>query len=684
MADRRHLARTPGLLLLLLAGTAASGPAAASTAREDLVRAWLDAMAFGAPVSIGAVSFNPAETAVELTDVAIGAPDGPVRLSFPSLVITDPRRTADGDFAAHAIRVERIEGEITLDPEALFGLPAAPTTEGEPVAPMTIGLSSGVVLYERVVTPLKPPALAPDADIPTRVIAHGRWFQAMRADWMEANDLEVLTEGAEEGSGTTHYDLVYGAGLHDGRIERFGFNGLEQTTLIEGARQTTTIGASYGTGLDNGALLDALDPATYVNGKGDGVWRTVLQQYRYTDVTVAAADTTFTAGSVQVDGARVRQTERPLLVIAADALKDPAAIEADPVAFLTTLWPNVTGFYGLDGLSLEGMAVEAPGVERLTLQEVAMNGMDSAGIGSITARGFDLALAHDGGAGKFNQVTFGNIVFGDMAAFLTLAEAGGDAAEGEVPPAVAMEAFRAGSPRLDFMEMTGFSADVPGGTVSIDTLAATNGDFLQSMARRLDVTLTNLVFPVALLSDPEVVQPLEAMEYEQIALSGGATVAWDTDRGRVHVEDVTLRAADMGVVSMDAELSGLPLSILDDPATLETRLDDVALVKAAVTFGNLSLVERIFAMKAKEANQDPDTFRQNFAGALPLMLSMLGDKAVQDRFTDVLKDFFADPKSISATVAPTVPLPFSAIGLMQADGFGPLADALNLAVTANE
>ncbi|WP_181707800.1 hypothetical protein [Chthonobacter rhizosphaerae] len=667
-----------GPVVVMLAASTAG--AAAATPREDLVARWLETVTFGADLSIGGSNYDPALSAVTLSDVTIGKPGSAFRLVMPSMTIIDPRITATGDFAAHSLRVESLRAEIKLDPEATFGGTLPSGDDGPLVTtPVDVAVTSGATLVERLVTPLAGPEIAADATPIARGIAYARWLERIRADWAETNTLAMTTTDETVGDASTSYELVYASGLHDGRTERYGFNTMRQTTTVEGVSQTSTFGSGYGIGADFGAVVDALDPALYAGGKGDGIWRTAVQQYRLSDLTVETAGTTATISGVQVDGMKVRQTDRSILEVVGEALKDPAKADADPAGFLGALVQNAWGLFGVDGVTLSGFELKGPDVESLALAEFSLNGLDSTGVGSFLFRGFEMALPNGGGSGKFNQLTFGNLRFGSLAAFLDLAATGQ-----EPTPAQVLDAALEGAPSLDFVELTGLSAETPLGTVSLDTAALTNGDYLKALARRVDLTLTNLVLPRAVFGDETLIQQLAAMEYDQVALSGGATVAWDTDRGRVHVEDVTVRSEDMAVVSADAEITGVPLAMLSDPEGMERRLDEVALVKASVTFGNLSIVERIFAMQAKEMNQDPDTFRRNFAGALPLMLGFLGDKAMQARYQGVLKAFFEDPKSLVATVRPDAPLPFSAMEQLQADGFGPVADALNLEVRANE
>ncbi len=174
------------------------------------------------------------------------------------------------------------------------------------------------------------------------------------------------------------------------------------------------------------------------------------------------------------------------------------------------------------------------------------------------------------------------------------------------------------------------------------------------------------------------------MGYEQLSISGASTLTWDVEKGDVALEDLTVKVADMGVLSADVRLGNLPLAAFLDPLTAEARLQEGTVVDGSITFGNAGIVEKVFEVQAKAMNQKPDDFRRSFGDAMPLMLGFLDDKRIQDKFASVLKTFFNDPKSVTLSVKPQAPVPFSVLQTMETDAPGTVLDLLKVEATANE
>ncbi|WP_181703641.1 hypothetical protein [Chthonobacter albigriseus] len=676
-------------------------PTFAASPQEDLVREWLEVTAMGLDVKVGGSSYNPATASVVLENVVFGGEGSWARIDFPVFVVTDPRKTAAGMFAAHAVRGENMKATLHIDPAAWFPELAkkiaetgggaensGPDQDEDGVdasvdvsAAYDVELTADLLLYERIETPLEPAKVAADADTITRVLAHARHSLAARADWFEMDNLRTVTRGLPEGESETSYELIFATGIHDGRIERSGYNNYRGTTTAGEFKQAFSAETSYMSGMDLGAVLAVLDPASVKAGKPDGRWRTVVQQQGIVNMSIEAEGVAVKLGLIELDVQQMRQTEKSVVEIFQAVFADPEAVEKDPLAFVSTILPNLTGLMRFNSLAIDNTEMTGPDGVAASLAELDISDIDGEGIGAITLRRGELTVDPQT-SGKFNVVSLGNIRFGALKPLLELGAAteGG----GEPPPELIRAALIDGMPRTDFAELNGLSINTPLGTFGLSALTVTGGDWLGSIARRGEFAWTALNFPVTAITDPSAKDELTAMGYEQISVSGGASWSWDTDKGIVRLDDATVTVADMGLVSFDAEVNGLPLSILDNPDLIEQRMQDVALVGSSFRFGNNSIVERTFEAQAKKLNQKPEDFRDNFANALPLMLGFLEDKTIQDRFAAVLKDFFKDPRSLVVTAKPAAPLPFTAIEALGNDGVGPLLDALKFKIVANQ
>ena len=706
--------------------------AQAETPRETLVRQWLTSASFGLPVTVGASNFDPATQTVVLSDVSIGdLEDDLVAVHFDEISFEDPRVAPGEAFAAHAVRASNYTVDIHFDVGKWFpGLAAmesgaskeldkvtpppaskqkpvkkmqesqnADKADGEATAPETdtkaaeespkpkvvdYALSGETMLIERLVFPQPPKNLPSGRPIYENIFRYADWMNGIRADWAETNSIQIETSGMEEGDTITTYSLSYLSGMHDGRVERAGVNSVEQKPKDEASPlKAMTIDSTYVIGADFGKALEALDPAKYVGGVGDGKARIVYSQYGLNNVVLTFDGATASIGTIEANNIYLRQTERPVVKLIVEALADPKQIEADPFSFISNVLPNYTQLMGVDLVRASKLEVKtADDSFELAINSFDGNDINGNGIGAFTLR--DITSESKAASTKvgLSLLTLQDIRFGSLAALMEL---GKSASEGDQPSGKAMrEAIVNGSTSFGFVELSTLSVESPLGSVGLDSMALTSGSYIGTLAQRGDFTFTSLSLPVALLSDEAVVSELTGMGYETLDLSGGMTVSWDADKGDLHLEDLTLKAADMGIVSSDFHLSGFPLSLLDKPEEIEARLKDAALVSASITYGNGGIVEKAFEAQAKKLDQDGEKFRENTASALPLMLNFLQDPKLQAKFEKPISDFIRDPKSITLSVAPNKPVPFAELEKVNTDKPNDLIRVLNVGVTANE
>lgn len=704
--------------------------AQAETPRETLVRQWLGSAAMGLPVTIGTSSFNPATQTVTLDNVSIGnVDDNLIAVHFDELSVEDPRTTPDGAFAAHALRGSSYSVDIRFDVGKLFpglanleagadkelGKVTQPLTKQKPVnktqeshagddtdtdvkphveepkaeasttQPPVVdyALSAETLLVERLVFPPVPKQLAADRPLYEKIFSYAGWTTSVRADWAEMNNVQIDIGGTTESASVTTYSLAYLSGLHEGRIERAGVNSAEQKPKDENSPlKSMTIDSTYVIGADFGAALEALDPAKYVGGVGDGKVRTIYSQYGVNNVVLNFDGATASVGNIEANNVFMRQTDRPLVKLVTEALGDPKRIEADPLSFISNLLPNYTQLIGVNFIQANKLEVKAGDTLDLSINRFDGNGIDGNGIGAFTLR--DISADSKLTSSKFNLslLTLQDIRFGSLGALLNL---GISASEGKQPSGKAIhDAIVNGGTSLGFVELSALSIESPLGSVGLDSMAMTGGNYLGTMPQRGDFTFTSLSIPVALLSDETVVTELSGMGYETIDLSGGMTLTYDAEKGDVWLEDFTLKAADMGVISGDFHLNGMPLSLVEKPEEIEARMNEAALVSASLTYGNAGIVEKAFEAQAKKLDQDGEKFRQNTAGALPLMLNFLEDPKLQAKFEGPISEFIKDPKSMTLTVAPEKPISFGALEKINTDKPNDLIRLLNVGVTANE
>jgi hypothetical protein len=672
------------LFIAILVVSVSGATAQVASPREELVKEWLTASSFGLPVAIGSSTWDPAIQSVVMNDVVLGQPGkSKITITYPTITVEDPRRTPDGMFAAQSIRLDGLTANVIVDELALSSaLPGADANTAG-TKPANVTFSAETAWIERAVLPLAAPKLKPDADFVETVVAYLDWIRSIRADWVEYSNVAIETRNAAGGDTATSYGNLVFAGLHEGRLERFGFTDMVQEPLGAASEFPYTsmmVGSASVIGIDLNAFVRAFDPAAYKNGKGDRVWRTVMTKAILSDIAYEFTEGTLTVGTFETNGVRVRQTEKPIAAILSSVLKDPTIIDKNPAKFVEDLFPNATGFYGVDSISIGKLSSKLKDGTSFDVGSFGIDKIDLNGIGAITVR--DIAGSREGNSGTLDLFTVNNIRFGQVLAVVRASMTDGvTEPSAEAISAAALE----GMPAIDYIELTGLNVDSPStfGNVSLDSFAITSGDYLKMLPRRYDVTMTRLRVPASIFQDEMVNSELSAMGYEQLAISLASTSTWNSDKGDAYLEDVTLKIEDMGTLSGNLRLGNLPASILDDLSILEQKISAATVVSGSLTFSNQSIVERTFEAQAKKLNQPAEEFRKNFANALPLMLGFLDDKTIQDRFMTALRAFFNDPKSLVVSIKPEPPLPLAALKALDPTDIGSLLDLLKVKMAAN-
>lgn len=683
------------LRCLIAAGAMAlfGSTAMAASPREELTVGWLRELAGPFGLTFENRGYDVATQTVSLGNVRIGNLDRDLfEIGFDALSVEDPRAVADGTFAAHAVRASGYRLSAHFDLASWFpGLVAKKAAgEAQPPSPAPAPMPPAVdyaatadtLLLERLVMPMHGPDLAAEGNFFDKYIRFARWLSGLRADWIEADNLEVATTGSADAAMKVSYDTAFASGIKEGRIERAGINGLKQEPAAGQPLRRMSIDSIYVIGADFAAALDVIDPAAYADGRGDGIRRTVYTEYGASSMRLELADDVrLTVGNIEADGLYMRQTERPLLSVVSDLIAHPDEAEADPFAVVDKVLPAITGLMGIDLVQMSDLKISGGERFDFAIGSMDLNTVDASGIGALTFRNLSTKAKDDAISASLNLLTFQNVRFGSLKPLLALARAEHEASA--PTPALIRNAIVEGGSSAGFIEAISLSIDGPKGSGGFDSFAITSSDYLKMLPRRLDVTFTNASAPVALIENEDARKQLAAMGYDRLSLSGALTAGWDTESGDILIDDLRLKAKDMGSLSATLHLGNLPLSIFDDPAAIEARSREGTLVGGSLLYGNEGVVEKAFEVQARKAGQDGDTLRKNIAGALPLMLSFLNDPDIQSRFAGPIQSFLNEPKSIALTMAPKAPVPFSAFEAIDTGSPAETFRLINLDVVAN-
>ena len=433
---------------------------------------------------------------------------------------------------------------------------------------------------------------------------------------------------------------------HDGVIATMsvGEMAIKQTTPDGPMRMK--IGAAKAEGINIGQAARVLDPDAYIDGRGDGIWKSVTDRAVYSDIEIRPPEGGIIGiARIVADDMELRQPERPFTEDLDWLFAHPGADEDDIKQRVLGFLPHMMRSMRVGEFRVEGIAVKPaePDKGNVTIDQIRIAGFSADGIAEFSA---------DGARAKAPEATFnldrfaitgiGFSGFDNLAAMIDLSERQDDPA---VKSEIARRMFDA-LPVFDSMVLSGVSVAAAGKAL---IRIGEYGYTVTGRLRRLPVAGTVRIRDLVMTSDVwrETAKPfaeaLDAFGYAEIAVDGDGESSWTADTGLLDAT-IEYRARDVGDIRLEYGISGLTESWLDTvfamvPA-LEGNANPMAGMAIFSTLGiknvlveiiDRSIVDRALAYNAAKQGLDTQAYRAQLKGALPFMLGMLGDPDLQNR-----------------------------------------------------
>lgn len=315
---------------------------------------------------------------------------------------------------------------------------------------------------------------------------------------------------------------------------------------------------------------------------------------------------------------------------------------------------NRTDAFTVESVTIKGGAVGADNAlsaEDVTYRSVAIEErtQDSTArttIGTVTLQDVTFPANADGGAAGLLTGSFGTIAIDDLVA----PGPGGDTVR-----------------------------------VARTTLTVSERDWSQAVGGEVEVT--GFAFNASLLDEPATSE-LTALGYETVSVDMTAKGRWEAVSGAASLSDFSLSAADVGRLSMAAELSGITA---EAAAALETQTGDLTSLLAALDsatverfsliFTDQGLTNRLLERAATTSNAPQSDVVRALLDALTQGLRGLDNARFAQEVQDAARTFLAAPRTVTFTANPASPVSLAQVlgaGLMMP---GTVPDILNLSVS---
>jgi hypothetical protein len=304
----------------------------------------------------------------------------------------------------------------------------------------------------------------------------------------------------------------------------------------------------------------------------------------------------------------------------------------------------------------------------ITIPSIVVSGAQPRDKGGFTAT----RLAFDGGTGTSQGETF------------TWKTGALDNATVPSPEEIKAKAHIQPFSHIAFggIDVTGadLAAPVDIGAATVDLTAATDGS-----PRDFKMQVAHIMVPGAAFADhPQQKAILDALGYDgfdsTLTVDGGYEASADT----LTLRGFALETVDVGKLAIVAKVSGVSLGKLMTDSKAADAQSNGKLDSLSVRFDNSGVVERALDMQAKMMGGKREDVVAQLSGALPFVLSMIGNEAFQEKVATAVGDFLKNPKSLTFAAAPGSPVPFQKITEAVFGSPETLPDLLVVGVSANK
>ncbi len=620
-------------LALLIQTAAAEAPV------ETAIKGWVAAIDASPDwhAAYTTLTYDAASDRAVLTGLAIRSQVPGVEADFGTVALTGFALAADGGFTASRITADT--GTLEAGPFKLavsdgevngFAMPALPALTWDPQHPFTSLI--------RVYAPLARLAM-----INGRIASLG------------------LIENNAGVSSRLTYDQFRIDRWANGKITAVTAGPLSMESPSPDGLMTMAVASFEAHDIDLDAALRVFDPDRYAGGVGDGVWHRVTGLAAYHDFAVAGPGVKLTMTLVSTEDFKLRQPPKSFAGYLDRIIADPNAPTNDPQSARAAV--DMLSAYGLGRLGISGLDIATAGMKRFHVGGFNISDLSIDRLGELAIDDFATDVS-DIGTFKLGHFAVGNVALpgADALVQAILASAGdGNASMTDL------------APKPGFIEMAGLDvAAVNNPHITLGKLRIDLADYVGAFPTSIAADLGDLVVPASVLG-PTGQAVFARLGYNTLDLGYRFKADWNAADETLTVDPLTAEMKHAGGLALSMRLGGLPRAVIESPQSLSGVPPDLTLKSAKLTLKDDSFVGKGLDLLAEKMHAKPETFRQQFASALPLLLSLyvLHDPKVATlvrksgilaTLAPVVKAFVAAPgSSVTVSLAPPTPVALSAI-----------------------
>ncbi|MHA7774599.1 hypothetical protein [Roseibium sp. M-1] len=491
-------------------------------------------------------------------------------------------------------------------------------------------------------------------------------------------------------SGTSQIDGYRMADVEDGHVGEYTIDSMTQNiNSIDPASgrmvaQRTSQGKTVYSDMDMGAMLDLFDPevpesneAIVALGSASAI------DYSSTQDLGDGAMLEVTVNKVSMDEMTVLKRDFDFLALFDDVL---AKKEPTPEELITGVFQLYRSL-GVADARVSGIKVGVPAIGpqepvEITIDEMAMTGISSDGIGEMMIVGLEAPDLPEGASLKLDWGAIGDIEFADytpMRAMISTLMA--DPSFGEDNP---LDVARAFMPLSFGYEIEGLDVTIPEkGRTQIGKAEMTVSTTVSPVPTSFHMKSEGLRMPVSAIEDPEIEALLAAIGLEEIVVSDETRLYWDEATLDLRLERMMVDIEGLGRAELTAHLANVPKGLFEDPENQgQMALVVAQFVDASLTFKDAGLAAKGLAHVAEAQGIPENVFREALVAQAVQMTAPIQNEAFTSMVNEAASKFLQNPGELKITLTPQKPVPLAQIlGSMAAPQT--LPDLLAVKVVAN-
>jgi hypothetical protein len=615
------------------AAMTASLPALAETPIETTIRNWVSALDASPNWVAGfsELSYDESQRTVTLRNLTIRSETLATKMevSFGTIGITNYAEAADGGFRATGITVDSSK--------------------------MTFGDLGSATLADIRVENLAVPSFV------NFVFDQNRIFTSLAKGWgivakasvdsirVGRIDATETTEGQTSAASFGSYELK---GMANGVIDQVTLGPVSQEMPSPDGLLKFTIDKIEARKYDLDAVSAVLDPDRYVGGVGDGKWRTVLGLEVYRNFSIEMPGASIRMGSFEMENLRMRQPKTSFADLFDTILSKPELTDEDTERLLSGNIAGLFSFVGVGAVRLNDLDITAPEIERFHLGDFHINDFSSDGIGEIGISDLDVAVQDKGSVGA-ERLAIGGFKFPSTEVIMSSALAATVGMDFD-PMAII--------PTMGFAEAVGVDVTQAGKKLgAVDRARIDLGDYIGPVPTTITSEMRGLDLDLSQIDDRRARDIIKGLGYDRLVADYGFRLAWREADDSLILDGFKLAIKDLATMNVDATLTGLTRQAIEDPKQLEGALASLLFTRGKLAIEDKSIVDRAIGMQATKMKVEPDKFRQQIAGALPLFLMVLKNPGFQAKLAPALQAFIKTPGTMTITAEPTTPVPVTTL-----------------------